>query len=277
MKDIFITKLVLEKIRNLSYAEIPLSEDCRKHLIFTGKNGSGKTTVLDALSKALDQAATTNDPMEAEKNLQLDKKNLDWAVDTQKSDREISEIKKRMEQYQQRIDYARQGFVIKMNVPLEDLRPAFEAGEFIIAYYSADRIFRAEIPKHVEKIALKNSYTSRETPRTQFVKYLLDLMMTQALAAANGKTDKAQKIQKWFDDFEKILKEIFEDPGLRLEFDEDSFRFYIQEEGKEAFDFNMLSSGYAAILDIVVDLMIRMEHQTNRHFQYDSSRDCSHR
>ena len=269
MKDIFITKLVLEKIRNLSYAEIPLSEDCRKHLIFTGKNGSGKTTVLDALSKALDQAATTNDPMEAEKNLQLDKKNLDWAVDTQKSDREISEIKKRMEQYQQRIDYARQGFVIKMNVPLEDLRPAFEAGEFIIAYYSADRIFRAEIPKHVEKIALKNSYTSRETPRTQFVKYLLDLMMTQALAAANGKTDKAQKIQKWFDDFEKILKEIFEDPGLRLEFDEDSFRFYIQEDGKEAFDFNMLSSGYAAILDIVVDLMIRMEHQTNRHFQYD--------
>ena len=103
MKDIFITKLVLEKIRNLSYAEIPLSEDCRKHLIFTGKNGSGKTTVLDALSKALDQAATTNDPMEAEKNLQLGKNNLDWAVDTQKSDREISEIKKRMEQYQQRI------------------------------------------------------------------------------------------------------------------------------------------------------------------------------
>ena len=31
----------------------------------------------------------------------------------------------------------------------------------------------------------------------------------------------------------------------------------------------MLSSGYASILDIVVDLMIRMEHQTNRHFQYD--------
>lgn len=51
-------------------------------------------------------------------------------------------------------------------------------------------------------------------------------------------------------------------------FDEDTFRFTIHMDGREPFDFNTLSSGYAAILDIVVDLIIRMENQTNKVFDF---------
>lgn len=39
-------------------------------------------------------------------------------------------------------------------------------------------------------------------------------------------------------------------------------------EGRDPFDFNELSSGYAAVLDIVVDLIIRMESQTERRFDF---------
>lgn len=70
MKEIFIKNLILEKVRNLDYTEISLSENERKHLIFTGKNGSGKTTVLNSLSKMLARLACSNNPMEANKNLQ---------------------------------------------------------------------------------------------------------------------------------------------------------------------------------------------------------------
>ena len=42
-------------------------------------------------------------------------------------------------------------------------------------------------------------------------------------------------------------------------------------DGREPFDFNTLSSGYAAILDIVVDLIIRMEKQLNRSFDFTIS------
>lgn len=38
--------------------------------------------------------------------------------------------------------------------------------------------------------------------------------------------------------------------------------------GREPFDFNTLSSGYAAVLDIVVDLILRMERQLNRSFDF---------
>ena len=65
------------------------------------------------------------------------------------------------------------------------------------------------------------------------------------------------------------MRDVFENDRLKLDFDEETFCFYIKEPGKELYDFNMLSSGYAAILDIVVDLMIRMEKRTERKFRYD--------
>lgn len=37
---------------------------------------------------------------------------------------------------------------------------------------------------------------------------------------------------------------------------------------RDSFDFNTLSSGYAAVLDIVVDLIIRMESQSDRKFDF---------
>ena len=50
MQDIFITKIHIEKVRHLQNVDIELSNTERKHLILTGKNGSGKTSLLDAMS-----------------------------------------------------------------------------------------------------------------------------------------------------------------------------------------------------------------------------------
>ena len=63
----------------------------------------------------------------------------------------------------------------------------------------------------------------------------------------------------------KLLNK-FDDGALKLEFDEDTFHFSIRETGREVFDFNTLSSGYAAVLDIVVDIIMRMEKRTNKTF-----------
>lgn len=124
MNKLFITKIILEKVRNLEHIEIPLSNDGPKHLIITGKNGSGKTTILDGLSKYLNTIATSNDPMEAEKNLLMDRNSLAAAKDRNALRSEISEI-----------ENSKQGFEVEMNYPLEEFRPKFEAGKFVIAYY----------------------------------------------------------------------------------------------------------------------------------------------
>ena len=49
----FITKIKIEKVRHLENIEIELSEDSRRHLLITGKNGSGKTSLLEALREKL--------------------------------------------------------------------------------------------------------------------------------------------------------------------------------------------------------------------------------
>ena len=123
----------------------------------------------------------------------------------------------------------------------------------------------------MEKVQLKSDYAINAMPRTEFIKYLLDLKMTEALALSNGKKDKANKISEWFGKFEDLLKKIFDDNSVRLEFDEETFKFSIVMNDREPFDFNTLSSGYAAVLDVVVDLMIRMEKQLNRSFDFNIS------
>ena len=47
--------------------------------------------------------------------------------------------------------------------------------------------------------------------------------MTEALAASNGKKDKANTIATWFKKFEELLKMIFDYDSVRFEFDEVTF------------------------------------------------------
>lgn len=74
-----------------------------------------------------------------------------------------------------------------------------------------------------------------ESPRKNFVKYLLDLKVTQALAISSGKKDKAAQIETWFTKLEALLKKIFENNQLTLEFEEESYKFYICEPQKERY------------------------------------------
>ncbi|MBK9733994.1 MAG: AAA family ATPase [Saprospiraceae bacterium] len=49
MESFFITKIDIKKVRHLQDVEIDICETERKHLMLTGKNGSGKTSVLSSI------------------------------------------------------------------------------------------------------------------------------------------------------------------------------------------------------------------------------------
>lgn len=231
MEQFFITNLAIKKVRHLKNISIPLSEERIRHLILTGKNGSGKTSIVEALAKYLD-IIINGSRENAFKNCQ---KELD----------------------------------IKFNNNIDSIPELACKYNYILAYYKADRVFQAEQPKHVEKVQFKDSYELTEFPRNEFVKYLLDLKMTEALARTNNKAEKADEIHAWFAGLERLLKQIFDDETVKLEFDEETYEFHILQQGKEPFDFNTLSGGYQAVLDIVVDIMMRMQHQIQRSFDFN--------
>ena len=231
MERIFITNLTIKKVRHLKDISIPLSENQIKHLILTGKNGSGKTSVIEALARYLDKIFTG----ERENAFRNCQKELD----------------------------------IKLNNKIESIPELADKYHYILAYYDAARVFQAEQPRQIEKVKLQDYYGLTEFPCKEFVKYLLDLKMTEALARNNNKTEKADEIQTWFAKLEQLLKQIFDDKTVELEFDEETFEFHILQHGKEPFDFNTLSSGYQAVLDIILDIIMRMQNQTKRSFDFN--------
>ena len=258
----------IDKVRHLKNINIQISENECRHIILTGKNGSGKTSVLDAIAIFINSITTGTNPAEVVAKINDTKERIEFYVKTQDEDY-LQKDKDNLKDLTGQYINITAGMWLDFNTSFTKIQKEFEAGRFIVAYYKADRVFSSVEPKHVEKVQLKSEYMINEMPRTEFIKYLLDLKMTQALAVTGGKKDKAHTISVWFENFNNLLKQIFNDKSVEMVFDEETFKFSIAMDGREPFDFNTLSSGYAAILDIVADLIIRMEKQINRSFDFN--------
>ena len=266
MKKFFISKIHIEKVRHLENLEIEISpdHDTMKHLILTGENGSGKTSLLESLRAYLNSVSTTDDLRSAEISLNNDYQNLEYAKKNNEPQSEIHSIEKQIDFYKEKINQAKSGLDLEFSIPQEDIRVEFEQGNFILSYFSAIRNFSSPEPKHVEKTSLQAYYKIEEKTSSKFLTYLLDLKMTQALALAKNDSEKAGDIESWFNRLQDILRDIYDDPTLQIQFDEDTFKFSILAKDREPFDFNTASDGFSAILDIIVDLMIRMQTPEKR-------------
>lgn len=212
MKQTFLTEIEIRKVRHLENITIPLDKNKRKHLILTGKNGSGKTSVLESLVTYFDAIVQSSQSSNMGATAVFDS--------------------------------------------MTDMQNKFNQGNFIFAYYKDEREFQVEPYKNIEKIQLEDHYNINDNPGVKLAKYLVDLKATQAFTKDS---EKSKRIDDWFKQFEKILQSIFDDAQLKLKFNDETFQFSIHESNREPFDFNTMSRGYAAILDIINDLIMRME------------------
>jgi predicted ATPase len=139
------------------------------------------------------------------------------------------------------------------------LNSKFSNGQFVLAFYGDNRKLDIVKVDHIEKVKLKPYYGIAEKPSLELGKYLADLELTKSMAQTRNNTERAAQIEEWFNRFENILRRIYGEPSLKLDFNIDTFQFSILIEGRDPFDFSTMSMGYAAVFDIVADLMMRME------------------
>lgn len=263
MEQTFLTSVDIVKVRHLQNITIPLSMEKRKHLIFTGKNGSGKTSVLDSLSAFFSYLVGDifHYKEEIQKNINILSNSLPNGT-TEEDKRLAQKYKKNIEIWEKNMHHWTDGAVTSCT-SFATLREKYVNGQFILAYYKADRMSTVEIPITIESIQLKDKYDLGETPGKKLVKYMVSLKATQAFALQKGDKERSAEIDDWFNRFEGVLKKIFDDPTLHLDFDIDNFQFHILQDNREPFDFNTMSSGYSAVFDIITDLMMRMERKNN--------------
>lgn len=270
MEKIFIKKIEIEQVRHLKDEVICLGNDDMRHLILTGKNGSGKTSLLEALRVFLYSITEKSDILHCQNIVDINQSHCDKMVKEQyDGSEEMKKSKEALEAAQKELRAAKSGLDIEFNVSYATLNKSFKNGDFIVAYYKDERDLELIEPKHVAKVEFQETYGMEDTPSKEFIKYLLDIKMTQALALQAGKAERVKRITEWFDHFEKILQEMYGDDSVKLEFDEDTFHFHVLQQGRERFGLNEMSRGYAAIMDIIVDLMMRMERHTKQKFSYD--------
>ena len=270
MEQTFLTDIEIRKVRHLENISIPLDKNERKHLILTGKNGSGKTSVLEAVVKYiqsfLGEHGTPLDHVKMMYEHSLNEINkINLLEDSEKNRKKLFDAKNTLDLWERKLKSLDSGVVLK-NTSNTMLKEKYQNGNFIFAYYKADREFQVEEYKNIEKIKFQDKYSIAENPGIKFTKYLVDLKATQAFTKDR---EKSEKIDKWFQGFEDILKKIFEDKNLQLKFDDETFQFSICETDREPFDFNTMSSGYAAVFDIINDLIIRMEAQSGLRTEFD--------
>lgn len=256
----FMTELRINHVRHLKDITIPLSESQPKHLILTGKNGSGKTSVLKSAVDFLSYAVSDNFVIQSDclENIAFDEQRLQTASNSESGKLACEGIRNSIAHWNKFLSHWADGVVLAFPSYL-NLREKYLKGEYILAYYGDDREIKVQISKNIEKVDLQEVYSLKDHPSQQLVKYLVNLKTTEAFAKTNGNETRAAEIHAWFDRFQNVLRSIYSDDTLELKFDIETFAFTICQAGHDPFDFTTLSMGYAAVFDIIGDLIMRME------------------
>lgn len=253
----FITRITINELRHLSNLEINLDIDKKQHLLLTGKNGSGKTSLLLEIQKylrAINDTVLSKAIGEYRNYLKRYEALMQDATD--ESTRLGHE--KSFKLYDSKHKKYCGGIEVDFKNYL-DIDKMFSDGKFVTAFYSAERKAVIDVASGVQDIKLDSSYSVESDPGRLLLKYMVHLKTQQSYARNEGQENEAKMIQAWFDRFENALRILLDDDSIQLIYDYKNYNFQIKQTGRNPFDFNQLSDGYSSVLYIVSDLMLRMD------------------
>ena len=256
----YIKNIHVNQLYHLHNFDIPIADEKTPHLMLTGKNGSGKTVLLNAIASFLDN-------IKNDKSLGFTKYREHLEYNRNKLSREMQDAQKLMQTknninfYQSQIDKVF-GQIELDFVDVANMIEDYQKEDFIIAFYQAARKTQMIEPKNPTKPELKGKGDVRSTVTNQFLNFLSDLKIQEALARNEQQFNDAEQIAQWFASFENLLQQIYQDKDLELKFNYKDYSFKICTEGKE-FKFTQTSDGFAGILDIVADLILKMQTPDN--------------
>jgi predicted ATP-binding protein involved in virulence len=144
----FLTSIHINKIFHLENIDILIDENEKKHLIITGKNGSGKTSLLNALVEFFQQIRNEKqlNLFELDKEIRFASRIFDELLKKNQPKDLPQETINAVINWKKRIS-KRLG---KIDLEFSNLTEAFfniQSGDFIVAFYAANRKADVIIPK----------------------------------------------------------------------------------------------------------------------------------
>lgn len=259
MNDSFVTKISINSVRNIKDTVIELSDKKAQNLIVTGPNGSGKTSLLEALRLFITYSVKWepsiydlgDNPLKNQFSLKKDYILADGKITFEFEEPDACKLRNELLKLS--------GVIVDFS-SLDMIKEKYQQGEFIVSYYQAEREYAIPSHKGTRQVDLKDAYTVSDSPGEDFVEYIKTLIIQENMyrnqqenaVLVEGLRQRVERVKE-------MLRNIYDNDAVDFDFDIANMNLRIKEPEKQPYGFNELASGYAAILSIVLDLMMRME------------------
>lgn len=257
MTENYITRIFVEKSRNVENFEIKLSETSRQHLIFTGKNGSGKTSLLLEINKYLSKIDNGEFQQFEQNKNQLENLRKQLSQPNINEDQKLN-LERSIKEYENWLQ-SFGGTIIEFSGTKIAIFEKSQSGNYILAFFDSKRHTNLNVPQGINKVEIKKKYMLNEKANVNFIQYIVNLKADRSFARDDNEMETVKNIDAWFNRLESRLKDIFDVDVLELRFDRKTYNFDVIIDNKQPFSFNTLSDGYSAIISIITELLLRME------------------
>lgn len=216
-----------------------------KHLILTGKNGSGKTTILESLAHVILQEYITGNSRVGKINELKGTISANQKHPQRKIWETEIDLLERTENFPQ--------LYVISTFP-------FDTSNVVFSYFKANRkVELAEVSTITKEDSVITKINDLEFA-TLFKQFLVNKKVYQAFSMLDSNKNETYEHETFFNLFENTLKRVFDDKNIILSFSREEFEFYISTNNmKRKINFNQLSSGFSSYLNIIMDLMIRVD------------------
>ncbi len=228
------------------------------HLILTGKNGSGKSTILRAIDR---QVYLQNNNKNSLSVVARSLNSVDDNITINKSTFSSGETIRRV-----LISFS---FSYRINEDKSESRKMTPSEIFelyrdkIYSYFPAKR---SSIVDNVENPSKEMEFTDKlNTPDStdyfirKFKQYLVNQKVEQAFSQIDNQTTQIQQIDNFFDQLQDTLRKLLEDSSVQIEFVRNSYDFFLKLSNGRRITFDVLPEGLSAILSILMDLFTRVD------------------
>ncbi|NMH25127.1 AAA family ATPase [Flavobacterium solisilvae] len=245
-----------------------------QHLILTGKNGSGKTSVLNEIKKFVNLFLKNEFPDEVSNSLDSIINNIEKIeseniyITSEKIKVELQDEDKTF--FRDKIDELfvvlgrTSNLMLSTNTTFKSFKNEFENGNYIFTSFSAKRNFKTNEVKSPQKIDLPDIFETDQHGNELFLQYLVNQQVQLLYAKADKDAKTVKEIEDWFKKIRSIFRDIFEDETLDLIYDRDNYVFKFKTLNREEFEFNTLSDGFSSILGIIAEIIMRMERKSSK-------------
>ena len=220
-----------------------------KHLILTGKNGSGKTTTLNFLYENLKRIIIGNFDLF---------KQLETRISHLENNKGDFKMKSR---WKEEVD--------KWNKILPDFKGDYhfflnkDNSDVLFSYFKAKRKAKFDkvlMPTRQSDIVDLSISLGKEIEfRKKFEQYLVNKKINLAFAQLDNNQNKIKSINDFFQTIEKVFQKIFEDDSLEFIFNQKNYQFHFNLGNQKVITFDQLSDGFDAFMSIILELFIRRD------------------